>query len=81
MMPRRTKQTAMSTPLSDAELDKLVATYLRTCGRPVDMDKLVRDLSKKGRTPFEIKESVWRLLDQHAAELTPSRSIFAVAGQ
>lgn len=71
----------MSTPVADA-LDKKVGEYLRTCGRPVDMDELLNQLASTGHSAFEIKESVWRLLDQHQAELTDTREIvFAVAGR
>ena len=63
---------------ADSTLDKVVAQYLRNCGRPVDMDKLVAVLATEDYTPFLIKESVWRLLEHHEAVLTPDREIEVV---
>lgn len=69
----------MNSDAADSKLDAIVAEYLRHCGRPVDMDKLLHALAPHGYSSFELKESVWRLLDQHEAELTDAREIMIVS--
>ena len=67
----------MSTYSKDDSLDAEVAKYLKTCGRPVDIEKVVKAFPKF--SAFEVKEAVWRLLDQHEAALTEQLKIVAVA--
>ena len=69
----------MNFEATNTKLDAKVGAFLRVCGRPVDMDAVVNKIKPEGFSEFEIKESVWRLLDQHEAELTPERNIVAVA--
>lgn len=55
----------------------ITSAVLKRSKRPIDFDAIVRAVQKDypSYSEFEIKEAIWSLLQDHEAELTPSRSV------
>lgn len=67
-------------PTRSQTLYTLTASVLRRAKRPYDFDEIVEKVLKldSSFTAFEIKDTIWSLLDAHEASLNDERQLVVV---
>jgi hypothetical protein len=63
--------------MSATEVDSRVLAVLRNSQEPSEPAELVKALREQGLDEPAVLSSVWRLVDQNQAELTPDRKVEA----